>query len=264
MIKKIARHLTETAIVVLAFVATGCSGEKKINAYSDIYSERPVTIYIAPVNDKAERKVEKYPSDIEYNNELNTAKAYLRQTMPNALEKKGYYIIGPVASAEIAQSIGMTAKQLRNGDMKSLNEEWGIDAVLVVTLHKWKDDNGKKTAFLEYQLRSTRSNVDLLHTWVKATKEVSTNLKGDPIKLKNDTKFAKRFDMDNGSAQRSFLMEKVNDYVLRNLPISSQRRQFEKDQYKTANPSYISYRWFDGGAEVEPCGAEEYESEAFL
>lgn len=250
------------AFAILLFVA--CKSEKKITSYGDIYSEQPVTIYIAPINDKAQRKVEKYPSDAEYNNELNSAKAYMYQTMPNALVKKGYYVIGPVASAEIAEAVPMTHKQLRNDDLKSFGTDYGVDAVLVVTLHSWKDENGIKTAFLEYQLRSTKSNVDLMHTWVMATKQVSTNLKGDPIRLKNDTRFAKQMELDNGSAQRCYIVEKVNDYVLRNLPTSSQRRQFEKDLYRNANPQYIKYTWLDGGADVEECSEEEYESQAFL
>lgn len=253
------------AIGALAVLLLGaCKSEKKITSYSDIYSEQPVTIYIAPINDKAQRKVEKYPSDIEYNNELNSAKAYMYQTMPNALVKKGYYVIGPVASAEIAEATAMTNKQLRNGDLKSFGADYGVDAILIVTLHSWKDENGKKTAFLEYQMRSTKSNVDLLHTWVMATKQVSTNLKGDPIKLKNDTRFAKKMELDNGSAQRCYLVEKVNDYILRNIPTSSQRRQFEKDLYRNANPQYIKYMWIDGGSDVLECSEEEYESQAFL
>lgn len=254
--------------IVIAAIATlllvGCKSEKKVTSYSDIYSERPTTIYIAPVNDKTQRKVEKYPKDAEYNNEINSAKAYLLQTMPDPLLKKGYYVIGPVASAEIAEAVPMTPKQLRNDDLKQLGTDYGIDAVLVVTLHNWKDENGKKIAYLEYQLRSTKSNIDLMHTWVLATKQVSTNLKGDPIRLKNDTRFAKQMDVDNGTAQRCFLVEKVNDYVLRNLPTSSQRRQFEKDLYRAANPQYIKYTWMDGGADVEECSEEEYESQAFL
>lgn len=249
----------------MAVVMLGaCKSEKKINSYSDIYSERPTTIYIAPVNDKTQRRVEKYPKDAEYNNEINSAKAYLHQTLPEPLIRKGYYVIGPVASAEIAQAMPMTPKQLRNGDLKNFGTDYGVDAVLVVTLHNWKDENGKKTAFLEYQMRSTKSNVDLMHIWVLATKQVSTNLKGDPIRLKNDTRFAKKLDVDNGTAQRCFLVEKVNDYVLRNLPISSQRRQFEKDLYRVANPQYINYTWLDGGAVVEECTEEQYESQAFL
>lgn len=257
------RNITHV-IMLAALLLTACKGEKKITSYSDIYSERPTTIYIAPIADNAERKIEKYPTDIAYNNELNSAKAYMYQTMGNPLINKGYYVIGPIASEEIAKQTNLTHKQLKNSDIKTFYEQYGVDAILVVTLHKWKDENGKKTAFLEYQLRSTKTNIDLFHSWVMATKQVSTNLKGDPIKLKNDERFAKRYDMDNGTAQRCFLVEKVNDYVLRNLPTSSQRRQFEKDLYKNANPNYIKYMWIDGGANVEPCSAEEYETEAFL
>ena len=256
---------TKLTFALLAMLAlAGCKGEKKINSYSEIYSERPTTIYIAPIKDNSERIVEKYPADIAYNNELNSAKVYLYQTMGTPLMNKGYYVIGPIASEEIARETNLDHKQLRNGDMRMFNDRYGIDAVLVVTLHKWKDENGKKTAFLEYQMRSTKTNTDLFHSWVMATKQVSTNLKGDPIKLKNDTRFAKKYDMDNGTAQRCFLVEKVNDYILRNLPTSSQRRQFEKDMYNTANPNYIKYMWIDGGANVEKCSAEEYESNAFL
>jgi hypothetical protein len=251
-------------VVLLALLLGACKSEKKINSYEDIYSERPTVIYLAPINDKAERRVEKYPTDIAYNNEINTAKAYLYQTLAAPLVKNGYYVIGPVASNQIAETVALTPKELRNGDLSVFRNDYGIDAVLMVTLHKWKDENGKKTAFLEYQLRSTKTNVDLLHTWVMAVKQVSTNLKGDPITLNNDTRFAKRFGMDNGTAQRSFLVEKVNDYILRDLPTSSLRRQFEKDQYQNANPTYIKYVWLDGGADVQNCTAEEYESNAFL
>ena len=253
-----------TAALLAATLLCGCKSEKKIESYSDIYSERPTTIYIAPINDKAERKVEKYPTDIAYNNELNTAKAFLWQTMGGPLLHIGYYVIGKAASDKIAELTNMGFKQLRNGDLSELGTGYGIDAVLIVTLHSWKDENGKKTAFLEYQLRSTKTNIELMHTWVMATKQVSVNLKGDPITLKNDTRYANKYGMDNGTAQRCFLVEKVNDYVLRNLPTSCQRRQFEKDMFRSANPSYIKYTWMDGGAEVENCSAEEYESKAFL
>ena len=253
-----------TTALLLTLLLGACNSEKKINSYEDIYSERPTVIYIAPINDKAERRVDKYPTDIAYNNEINTAKAYLFQTMYTPLINNGYYVIGPVASQQIAEDNEMTPKQLRNGDLATFRNDYGIDAVLIVTVHKWKDENGKKIAFLEYQMRSTKSNVDLMHTWVMAVKQVSTNLKGDPITLSNDTRFAKKFDMDNGTAQRSFLVEKVNDYILRDLPVSSLRRQFEKDQYRSANPAYIKYVWMDGGADVQNCSAEEYESQAFL
>ncbi len=252
-------------MLALAAMVAGCKGEKKISAYQDIYQERPTMIYVAPILDKAERKVEKYPTDIAYNNEINTATAYLYQTIAQPLKKRGYYVIGTVASKEIAEATQLSAKALRNGDLSMMMKDYGIDAVLIVTLHRWREENGKWIAYLEYQLRSTKSNHDLMHTWVMATKEVPTNLKNDPIIMKRDKEFAKKFDFDNGTAQRTFLVEKVNDYVLRNLPISSMLRQFEKDLYRSANPNYIKYTWTeDGGADVQPCGVEEYEEKAFL
>ena len=259
--KQTLRLLLLAAVVL---TTASCNSERKIESYSDIYSEKPMTIYLAPVNDKAERRVEKYPTDIAFNNELNTSTAYLYQTLSKPLLRKGYYVIGAVASAEIAAETNLSAKQLRNGDLSAFQKDYGIDAVLVVTIHRWKDGNGTRTALMEYVLRSTKTNHELMHTWVMATKEVSKNLKNDPINLKNDKKFMKRFDIDNGTAQRCFLVEKVNDYVLRDLPTSSSRRQFKGDQYELSNPTYIKYNWIDGGADVKQCSVEEYESAAFL
>ncbi len=254
-----------TVILLITVVFAGCKSEKKINSYSDIYSERPTTIYIAPVIDNAIRREVKYPKDAAYNNEINTASAYLNQTLAAPLLKKGYYVVGSVASREIAEATKMSNKQLRNGDMKSFGTDYGVDAVLIVTIHRWREKNGEWIACLEYQLRSTKSNVDLQHTWVIARKRVPTNLKGDPVVMKNDVKFAKRFDFDNGTAQRCFLVEKVNDYVLRDLPISSLKRQFEDDIYKNANPTYMTYIWTeDGSADVGTCSVEEFEEIAFL
>lgn len=248
-----------------AILLSACKGEKKITSYSDVYSEQPTTVYIAPVVDKAQRRAVKYPSDEAYNNELNTAAAYLYQTLPLPLQRKGYYVIGPVASQEIASATALSDKDLKERDLSLFRTDYGIDAVLIVTIHRWREENGKWIACLEYQLRSTKSNNDLLHTWVLATKALPTNLKGDPIVMNRDKQFAKKFEFDNGTAQRSFLVEKVNDFILRDLPFSVQRRQFEKDLYRLANATYLKYTWTeDGGADVQPCEIEEYEEKAFL
>lgn len=243
----------------------GCKSEKKINYYSDIYSEKPTIIYIAPINDRMDRKEEKYPSDIAYNNELNTSTAYLYQTMASPMLKRGYYVLAPVSSRQIAEVENSTPKQLRNGSLANYKQNYNIDAVLLVTIHRWTEENGKWIVFLEYQLRSTKSNVDLMHTWVMATKQVPVNMKTDPIIMQSDKAFAARFGMDNGTAQRCFLVEKVNEYVLRDLPISNTQRQFEDDLYRSSNRTYINYTWTeDGGADVQPISAEEFEQKCFI
>lgn len=243
----------------------GCKSEKKISYYGDIYSEKPTTLYLSPINDRTERRVEKYPQDAEYNNALNTAAAFMYQTMPNPLIRKGYYVIGPVATKQIAADNPRTAKQLRNADLSDFNKKYGIDAMLMVTIHKWKEENGKWIVYLEYQLRSTKSNSDLMHTWVLATKEVPKNMKGDPIVMRSDKAYAEQYKMDNQTAQRCFLVERVNDYILRDLPISATQRQFENDQYRPSNASYLKYTWSENGnAVVEKCSLEEFEQGCFI
>ena len=154
---------------------------------------------------------------------------------------------------------------MRNASLNQFATKDSIDAFINTTILRWKEENGKWIVFLEYQMRSTKTNTDLMHKWVKAVKEVPTNLKGDPYILKQDKDYAKSMNFDNGTAQRCFLVEMVNDYVMRNIPISSTRRQFEDDQYKSATQTYILYTWNEEGkADVQEMSLEAFEQEAFL
>lgn len=257
--------LLSLALLAATAIFSGCESEKKVNYYSDIYAEKPTTIYIAPIIDNSSRRVEKYPKDVAYNNEVNTAAKYLYQTMATPLINHGYYVIGPVASKEIAASDTRTPKQWRNGSLEKYNNDYGIDAVLIVTLHRWNEGNGEWTAYLEYNLRSAKTNTELMHKWVMATKRIPTDLKRDPRPMKTDKIFAEKMGFDNGTAQRCWLVEKVNDYVLRNIPISATQRQFEDDLYKNASATYIKYVWSeDGNADVTDCSIEEYEQGCFI
>lgn len=253
------------SLAFLTLLVAGCKSEKKVTYYSDIYAEKPTLIFLSPVEDQTERRVEKYPKDAAYNNELNTAASYMFQTMAHPLINHGYYVIGTVASEQIAEQIGFTPKQWRNSGLQTLSQKYGVDAVLNTTIIRWAEENGKWIAYLEYQLRSAKTNVELMHKWVKAVKEVPTNLKGDPIVMQGDKNFAKKMGFDNGTAQRCFLLEKVNDYVLRNIPISSSVRQYEDDLYKAATETYILYKWSEEGkADVQKCSIEEFEQGAYL
>lgn len=253
--------------ILLLFILAlcGCKTEKKITVYGDIYAEKPVTIYIAPLQDLSSRKPEKYPKDIDFNNELNSAAHYLGQTLPSPLLNQGYYVIGTLASQQIAKKQNQTHKQLLNDDIKIYAQLYGIDAILCTTIHRWVEKNGEWILFVEYALRSTKTNNDLLHTWVKAVKQIPTDFKGDPIALKSDKEFAKRMNMENGTAQRCILVEQVNDYVLRNLPISSVKRQFEQDRYTRANSTYLTYYLTpEGEIEVENSTMESFEEDCFV
>lgn len=242
-----------------------CKSEKKVSQYSDIYAEKPTTIYLAPVIDNSYRRIEKYPKDVAYNVEVNSAAKYLYQTMAQPLLRHGYYVIGPVASEQIAANDPRTPKQWRNGALTEYNTLYGIDAVMITTIHRWVDWNAHWAVYLEYQLRSAKTNVELMHKWVMAVKEVPTDLKSDPHSLKTDKQFAARMGFDDGTAQRCWLVEKVNDYVLRNIPISVTKRQFEDDMYKAATATYIKYTWSEtGNADVQSMSLEEYEQGCFV
>ena len=250
-------------ILLLSFAS--CKTEKKANYYSDIYAEKPTTIYLAPIIDNSGRRIEKYPKDAAYNNEVNTAAKYLYQTMATPLIRHGYYVIGPVTSEQIASNDPRTPKQWRNAALTEYNTLYGIDAVLITTIHRWVESNATWTVYLEYQLRSAKTNVELMHKWVMASKIVPIDLKKDPHSLKTDVQFAKKMKFDDGTAQRCWLVEKVNDYVLRNIPISSTKRQFEDDLYKAATDTYIKYTWSaTGNADVQSISLEEYEQGCFI
>lgn len=245
--------------------AAGCKSEKKITTYDNIYKEKPVTVYIAPVEDKTSRKEEKFPQDKAANEERNVAARYLQLTLPKPLRNQGYYTISGMSALQIAKKEQHTSKQLRNEDIRSYAQYYGIDALLVVTMHRWIERNGEWQLFIEYTLRSTKSNSDLLHTWVKATKKLDTDFKGDPIAMKDDNDFAEAMNMDNSTAQRCRLVARVNDYVLRNLPISSSKRQFEQDRYMKANAAYFNYIFTpDGSIDIEKTTMEAFEEECFV
>lgn len=257
---------TLLAFIVAVLLLGACKQEKKVTYYEGIYSEKPVSIFIAPVDDQTMRKVEKYPSDIEYNDACNTATQYFQQTLAYPFIQNGYYVVGPVSARQIMEAEEFTFKHLRRGSLKDFYNAYGIDAVLNTTLYRWQEKNAEWTLFIEYQLRSTKTNTELMHKWVKATKRLPTNLKGDAYIMKEDKAFAASMGgLGTQATQQCYLVEKCNDYVLRNLPTSSTRRQFEEDLYHMANATYISYIWTEEGrADVQQLSPEEFEQACFV
>lgn len=242
-----------------------CQGPKKAVSYNDLYSEKPITIYVAPVDDNAKRRDVKYPGDAKYNNEIDLAAKYMFQTAQKPIANLGYYVIGPTASMQIASDETRPNDKMITGDLKKYKKDYGIDAILFPSIHKWAQNKEEWIVYAEYVLVSTTTNSELMHVWVKGTKLVPTNFKGVPLTMKFDTDFADDMDLSNASAQRCFLVGQMNDYVLRNLPTSSDRRQFEEDRYFKAHPSYMAYYFSeDGTIEIQKISMEQYEQECFV
>lgn len=251
--------------VTLLLLTAGCKSEKKVSTYSSIYKERPVTLYIAPLQDNSQRKEEKYPQDIAFNAERNTAARHLSLTLSQPLAKQGYYVVPTLSAQRIAKQENQTHKELLDGDLLRYAQQYGIDAVLIVTLHRWKDINGEVMLFIEYALRSCKSNIDFMHSWVQAVVKTEYNYKGESVANPADRILMQDYGVDAATALRCRLAERVSDHVLRNLPISSLKRQFEQDRYQKANETYLRCVLTENDeVEIEHISMEAYEEECYV
>ena len=212
--------------LVLLLILASCSSQKKLDAYSDIYSERPNVIYVAPLNDLSLRRALRTTEDSLYNISLNVAAKHLYLTAADPLIHHGYYLPGPLASAQIAATEWRTGKQLRND--------------------------------VEYVLRSTHSGNELFHVSVKAMKLLTTDFKGNLLPLGEDADFARRYGCDVETAQRCRLVETLNQYVLKDLPSGAHARQHNTERYIPSHPEYFNLKIHPDGS-VQMLQTELYE-----
>lgn len=257
------RIIALLSVAVITILAS-CKSEHKITYYSDIYAEKPTTIYVAPINDKSARRPDKYEKDKAYNAEVDAASAYMLKTITEPLVKQGYYVIGPLAGAQIASKETRSFRQLTKTDLNSYHDDYGVDAILFTTIHRWKESNGKWTVYVEYLLRSTKTYAELMHTWVEASKVIFTDMKKDPVPMRADRLFAKRLEVSVDAAQRCILVNNTNNIVLKDLPISSSRRQFESDAHLGSNSAYLRVTCNETGeVEAQPMSMEAFEDACF-
>ena len=253
-----------TCVMIFSFqfsilnLLTSCSSQKRLDAYSEIYKERPSVIYVAPLDDHSMRRAVRSTDDSLYNASLNIAAKQLFLTASDPLVHNGYYLPGPLASAQLAATEWRTGKQLRNDDITDYYTDLGIDAVLFITLHGWKSTSSSWTVEVEYVLRSTHTGNELLHVSVNAMKLLSTDFKGNPIPLRVDEAFARQYGCDLETAQRCRLVETLNQYVLRDLPSGLKARQHSTEGYIPSHPEYFNLKIHPDGS-VQMLKGELYE-----
>ena len=151
------RYRTYIGILLLVLAAASCKSEKRLSYYNDLYREQPATIYIAPLADMSMRRVVRTTEDSLFNQSLNTAAQQLYLTAADPLVYRGYYVPGPLASAQIAATEHRSGKQLRNEDISDYHSLLGIDAVLFITLKEWRQTANSWSVEVEYALRSTET-----------------------------------------------------------------------------------------------------------
>lgn len=252
-------------LIITIFMVVGCKTEKKATRYQNMYTEKPAVIYIAPIIDKIERKRGTYADDLVFNHEINIAHAYMYQTLQYPVIRKGYYVIGPLASKEIARADSTSSEDLKySHDLKIYSSKYGIDAILFVTINRWIEENGEWIVYLNYTLKSTKTAKNLMNYNVKAHKVVILDSKRDPQMSVADWDFADEMGTDNGTTQRARILECVSEYVLKNLPAGSKNKKFEQDIYNIANPECFDYMLDEENiinfAKME---LEQYEKECF-
>lgn len=261
----LSNKLTVTLAAIGLLLCTACSSTKKAERYEMVYNEAPQVIYIAPVIDLTPRRPNHNPTDSAYNRETSTAAYYLYQAMAEPLNRKGYYTISPFSSREIVRQESRTTTELKNGDLSAYATRYGADAVLFATIHRWYDQPGVWTVYVDFALRSTRTGSMIAHTAVKAAKEVPYTITGKQVNLIDDSRFAENMGTDNGTTQRCILLEQTAGFVLRDYPVARDRRQFNRDKYDGALPDYIRLTINDEGRyQMELSSMEEFESGTIL
>lgn len=238
-------------LVMLPLLMVGCKGEKKMARYNELYQQGPAVIYVAPLNDLSMRRAVREITDSAYNASLNIASRQLYLTSTDPLTNLGYYVMGPLASAQLAATERRTGRQLRNENINDLKSDLGIDAILFIDLLGWSHTSNSWSVEAEYVLRSTVTGMELLHVHVNATKILPTDYKGNPKPLKADLEFAKQYGCDLETAQRCRLVEILNKYVLKDLPAGRRARKHEAEQYAKPHPEYFNLRIHrDGSVEL--------------
>lgn len=251
--------------MLLLLLVAGCKSEKKVTTYSDLYKEKPVIILIAPVQDNAKRLNAKTSQDEVVNNELTAAAHYMRQCLSTPLASQGYYTTAPLASDLIIEKAGKDYRKLMNGDISDLNSRFGIDAVLLVAIHKWQQPEvNEVVVYAEYTLRSTKSGMELMHTWVRGNKIQPVDVKGDPVELSTDDEFMAKNQMDSRLAHKCILLLQMSDFALRNIPTSVSRWHFQHDRYIPSNPVFYSFTINpDGSVERSSYNEDAFGNECF-
>jgi len=201
-------------------VLSGCATMgTKIDTFSKVYEQRPMTILVMPpMNESTSPE----------------AKEFLECTLMPPLAEMGYYVIPVGIANEILKGEGVYDSEIIDDSaLPKLAEYFGADAVLWTTIREWDKTYvvlaGNVRVSLDYKLQSTR------------TGEILWNYDGE---LKVDTSgdsggagglaglFVKAISAAISTATTDYvpIARKINVKVLNTMPAGQYHALYDKDQ----------------------------------
>lgn len=136
---------------IIAALLIGCAKNAtppmtKAQTYPEMYKESPLSILVMlPINKT---------NQVE-------AKEFFYTTLTTVLADQGYYVMPPFMSQDILRRESANdAERFVDAPLNKFGENFGVDAVLFTTIHKWKKDGitDKVETEVEYVLKSTKTN----------------------------------------------------------------------------------------------------------
>ena len=145
---RITRMIFLTGIASLYFLLAGCAQTiPKIQAYPEMYNEKPASILILPAvnNSTAADAPELYSS-----------------TITEPLANSGFYVLPLEVTDRFLKNEGFSdGAQLMQVPAQKFGALFGADAVLYVTIQKWDTNywglGGNVTVAIDYDLKSTKT-----------------------------------------------------------------------------------------------------------
>lgn len=255
------------SIIFISFIFSGCGSEKKAIRYKNIYEEKPAIVFAAKPVDYTPKKGPKERNAKKHNLEIENSNIFFHQSLISTLGTKGYYVIPYFNTEEILKhhtAIDTIAEQ-DSTVLKVFSEQYDIDAVLFTTIFRWKESETDWSVFIEYKLRSTKTNNILFHAKCKGVKYIPINSRGVVAIATFDRGIQKYLEFDPRTLNKMILFSKVNDFVLKNLPNGKSHKDFEADMKRSAIPEYLEFYIDEQGAiSVKSILPEQFENEWFL
>lgn len=119
---------------------------KKVVAYENFYTERPLSILIMPPINQTDDE---------------DAKEDLYATLTQSVAEAGYYTFPMVLSAELLKKNNLyDSENIVNNKLNNYNEDFGADVLMFTVIKQWEKDLAKKTIVLkiQYVFKSAKTN----------------------------------------------------------------------------------------------------------